>query len=787
VYARPAFVSTLTANQYFAFDNIYFRRMITSAIIGIGVIQTAHIADASITNLKVVNVAADKIVAAGVDAGLIFADQVRGRDFQPAPIGIATQLNGSLSAIATTVTVDSTTGFNNIGAFKVDKEIIYYTGKTGTTLTGLTRGKEDTIATAHSDNTVVTARGIGWNLNPERGTPNPSVVEINSQASFQGIKFDEIGARAVTAIDNNGFIRGPDRGPVPTSAVNSLFIQDAIPDSINNRMHVTIECGVDEQFNPEFVGTVNGASISHARIDILNKFGEQVGYNKYGPFNGKGTIWTGSYPRKYADAWEEAVFRVQIYNLFGYSELLYILGTNSPGFQTTSPTFLAKQNCPLDLVIIPSGPDTIVANWSPAISGAGAQKLRVRVRATDAPGLPNTNPPKSWTSWTDAITGLSSTATTTTWSGASPFTEYEFQVENTGTTGATSNIAYTLTPPQSITVSRPSPSSVVGSIQSSTSITWSWVRNATDNTDVEYRLSDNGIFAGWISLSSATQTTLTTSSLTANHTYILEVRNKWSSGTLLSNIATSAPVVTPVTVAASTDPSNLSVAALGPDSLFAEWTNNGLVSQTLEYKKRTEGVWTTVSLGAVNSYTINDLIPSTLYDVRVRATSGSNYVTDSVFTGASAQTDPYCVLTDSYITTEHGIDKRAIDVVSEYDVLMTGKYNRSDVQETVIGRSTSFMYVHNEFGDMLGCSPSHPFIANIEETEKISARQIYDLIQNGKDVYVKMNDKGREYMAKAVSVEWIMTEISVWIPKLRHPDHTFIANRFVSHNVKPVY
>ena len=72
----------------------------------------------------------------------------------------STLLNGSLSNIATTITVDSTTGFKTSGEIKIGTEIISYTGVTGTTFTGCTRGAFSTTAATHSDNDAVDEKEI---------------------------------------------------------------------------------------------------------------------------------------------------------------------------------------------------------------------------------------------------------------------------------------------------------------------------------------------------------------------------------------------------------------------------------------------------------------------------------------------------------------------------------------------------------------------------------------------------------------------------------------------------
>lgn len=66
-----------------------------------------------------------------------------------------TLVDGSLSSSATTVTVDNTVDFPEQGRLKVDSEEMFYTGKTPTTFTGVTRGVRGTRAVAHSDNSVI--------------------------------------------------------------------------------------------------------------------------------------------------------------------------------------------------------------------------------------------------------------------------------------------------------------------------------------------------------------------------------------------------------------------------------------------------------------------------------------------------------------------------------------------------------------------------------------------------------------------------------------------------------
>ncbi|MBF86026.1 MAG: hypothetical protein CL489_16355 [Acidobacteria bacterium] len=69
----------------------------------------------------------------------------------------STLLNGALTKTATTVTVDSTTGFPSTGTIKIGNEFMTYTGTTSTTFTAITRNSDVSLAEAeaHVDNTAV--------------------------------------------------------------------------------------------------------------------------------------------------------------------------------------------------------------------------------------------------------------------------------------------------------------------------------------------------------------------------------------------------------------------------------------------------------------------------------------------------------------------------------------------------------------------------------------------------------------------------------------------------------
>jgi len=68
----------------------------------------------------------------------------------PATYSSATTLSSGITSGVTSLTVASTAGYPSSGVIAVDGELMLYTGTTGTTFTGLTRGASGTTAAAHS-------------------------------------------------------------------------------------------------------------------------------------------------------------------------------------------------------------------------------------------------------------------------------------------------------------------------------------------------------------------------------------------------------------------------------------------------------------------------------------------------------------------------------------------------------------------------------------------------------------------------------------------------------------
>lgn len=91
---------------------------------------------------------------------------------KPSAAASSTAINDAagISATATSVTVDSNSGFRSVGGFYrmiIESEVIYATATTSTTFTGLLRGRENTTAATHADNIAVTERDLVYTFQVE--------------------------------------------------------------------------------------------------------------------------------------------------------------------------------------------------------------------------------------------------------------------------------------------------------------------------------------------------------------------------------------------------------------------------------------------------------------------------------------------------------------------------------------------------------------------------------------------------------------------------------------------
>ena len=100
---------------------------------------------------------------------------------------LSTLLNGGIDDTVTTVTVDSTTNFEDAGTITVGTENISYTGKTSTTVTGCTRGADSTTAASHVDDSTVTRSTKWYNITRSSGAYSATADETWTSTIIGGV------------------------------------------------------------------------------------------------------------------------------------------------------------------------------------------------------------------------------------------------------------------------------------------------------------------------------------------------------------------------------------------------------------------------------------------------------------------------------------------------------------------------------------------------------------------------------------------------------------------------
>ena len=95
-----------------------------------------------------------------------------------------TLLNGTINSSATTVVVNSTTGFAATGTILIGNELITYSGKTSTDFTGCVRGADGTTAASHTTGVTVTdaTTFTGWGQSVS--TTAYTQIRLWSEANF---------------------------------------------------------------------------------------------------------------------------------------------------------------------------------------------------------------------------------------------------------------------------------------------------------------------------------------------------------------------------------------------------------------------------------------------------------------------------------------------------------------------------------------------------------------------------------------------------------------------------
>ncbi len=127
-------------------------------------------------------------------------DVAGGARFGLAPTTLTT-LNGAITDTDTTITVASTTNYPQAGTLIIDNELMYYTGTTATTFTGVTRARLNTIAVAHASGTTVNNL-LTSVVNGQGSTPNM----VMTGAGYLGLGLSTPGEMLTVAAGNSAII-----------------------------------------------------------------------------------------------------------------------------------------------------------------------------------------------------------------------------------------------------------------------------------------------------------------------------------------------------------------------------------------------------------------------------------------------------------------------------------------------------------------------------------------------------------------------------------------------------
>ncbi len=123
--------------------------------------------------------------------------------------------SGDVLSGSGTITVDSTSAFDSVGAIKIGDELFTYTGKTSTTFTGVTRATSDTTAAKHDRND-----GISQATDPTATTFNVASTTGFPEAGTLLIGSEFVTYTGVTATSFTGVTRGVTLDTVTSTAAS---------------------------------------------------------------------------------------------------------------------------------------------------------------------------------------------------------------------------------------------------------------------------------------------------------------------------------------------------------------------------------------------------------------------------------------------------------------------------------------------------------------------------------------------------------------------------------------
>ncbi len=323
-----------------------------------------------------------------------------------------------------------------------------------------------------------------------------------------------------------------------------------------------------------------------------------------------------------------------------------LCGNSSSGYSAIE-TFSTIPTLPTTLTTANVTENSADLNW---VNNGGTATYDVQYRPVGS---------STWTS----ITGLSST--TTTVSGLTACTDYEFQVAASCSGGVS---GYTASQTFSTMASVPTTLTTANVTENSADL--NWVNNGgTATYDVQYRPVGSST---WTSITGLSSTTTTVSGLTACTDYEFQVNASCSGG--VSGYTASQIFSTTASV-----PTTLTTANVTENSVDLNWVNTGgTATYDVQYRPVGSSTWTSITGLSSTTTTVSGLTACTDYEFQVNAScSGgvSGYTASQIFsTTASVPT----TLTTANVT-ENSVDLNWVN---------TGGTATYDVQYRPVGSST---------------------------------------------------------------------------------------------------
>ena len=111
-------------------------------------------------------------------------------------VSVATTLSAAIDAAVTTIPLASVANFPSVqanptpaplGSVKIENEVVTYTGITGTSLTGVTRGAGGTTAAAHASGTAAVLQGVAGTQNDITFDPNAPIASTGGSCAMTGL------------------------------------------------------------------------------------------------------------------------------------------------------------------------------------------------------------------------------------------------------------------------------------------------------------------------------------------------------------------------------------------------------------------------------------------------------------------------------------------------------------------------------------------------------------------------------------------------------------------------